>query len=76
MSEPIVVRPATVDDVPGIQAVEVAAAERFRGIEDPRIARCSQLSPAVQAMVDEQATWGLEPSLRVVMRRSLQHKTY
>jgi len=173
MSAPIVVRPATVDDVPGIQAVEVAAGERFRGIEDPRIARCadappywtaglerasieqrawvavddggsiigfavawvvdgeghldelavapahgrrgvgralvdevvawtaaqelasitlttfrdvpwngpyyeklgfhvvSTLTPALQALVDEQATWGLEPSLRVVMRRSL-----
>ncbi len=29
------------------------------------------LTPALQAMVDEQATWGLDPSLRVVMRRSL-----
>jgi ribosomal protein S18 acetylase RimI-like enzyme len=173
MSSPIAVRPATVDDVPEMQAVEVAAAERFRGIEDPRIARtadappywtagleraCSEqrvwaavdnggsiigfavawvvngeghldelavapehgrrgvgralvdevvawtvarelpsitlttfrdvpwngpyyeklgfqvlstLTPALQALVDEQATWGLEPSLRVVMRRSL-----
>ena len=169
----IIVRPARIDDVPGIQAVEVAAAERFREIEDPRIARCadappystaglerasieqrswvaidgggsiigfavawvvdgeghldelavapphgrrgvgralvdevvawtvakglpsitlttfgdvpwngpyyeklgfhvvSPLSPALQALVDEQATWGLDPTLRVVMRRSL-----
>lgn len=172
MSAPVVVRLATVDDVPGIQATEVAAGERFRGIEDPRIARCadappywteglerasveqrawvavdhdgsiigfavawvvdgeghldelavmpahgrrgvgralvdgvvawtraqglasitlttfrdvpwngpyyeklgfrvvSTLTPALQALIDEQATWGLEPSLRVVMRRS------
>jgi ribosomal protein S18 acetylase RimI-like enzyme len=174
MSAPIVVRPATVEDVPRIEAVEVAAGERFRGVEDPRIARCadappysraglerasieqrawvavddggsiigfavawvvdgeghldelavapaygrrgvgrslvdevvawtvaqglvsitlttfrdvpwngpyyeklgfhvvSTLTPALQALVDEQATWGLEPSLRVVMRRSLR----
>ena len=43
MSAPIVVRPATVDDVPAIQAVAVAAAERFRGVEDPRIARLRTL---------------------------------
>jgi ribosomal protein S18 acetylase RimI-like enzyme len=172
-SSPIAVRPATVDDVPGIQSAEIAAGEWFRGFEDPRIARCadappywtagleratieqrawvavddggsiigfavawvvdgeghldelavtpehgrrgvgralvdevvawtvaqgltsitlttfrdvpwngpyyeklgfhdvSTLTPALQALVDEQATWGLEPSLRVVMRRSL-----
>jgi ribosomal protein S18 acetylase RimI-like enzyme len=29
------------------------------------------LSPALQALVDEQATWGLVPELRVVMRRLL-----
>jgi ribosomal protein S18 acetylase RimI-like enzyme len=27
------------------------------------------LTPALQALVDEQATWGLDPELRVVMRR-------
>jgi ribosomal protein S18 acetylase RimI-like enzyme len=31
----------------------------------------STLTPALQALIDEQATWGLDPSLRVVMRRSL-----
>lgn len=31
----------------------------------------STLTPVLQALIDEQATWGLEPSLRVVMRRSL-----
>ena len=173
MSAPILVRPAAVDDVPEIQAAEVAAGQRFREIDDPRIARCadappywtagsseagassgpgsrstiggsiigfavawvvdgeghldelavtpahgrrgvgralvdevvawtaarglpsitlttfrdvpwngpyyeklgfhvvSTLTPALQALLDEQATWGLEPSLRVVMRRSL-----
>jgi ribosomal protein S18 acetylase RimI-like enzyme len=29
------------------------------------------LTPALQALVDQQATWGLEPSLRVVMRRAV-----
>jgi ribosomal protein S18 acetylase RimI-like enzyme len=174
MSAPIVVRPATIDDVALIQAVEVAAGERFRDIEDPRISRCadappywtaglerasleqrawvavddggsiigfavawevdgeghldelavapahgrrgvgralvdevvawtrarglasvtlttfrdvpwnspyyeklgfdivSPLTPALQALIDEQATWGLDPSLRVVMRRPLR----
>ena len=28
------------------------------------------LTPALQALIDEQATWGLDPSLRVVMRRT------
>jgi len=177
MSVPIHVRPATVDDVPEIQAAKVAATERFRTIEDPRIARSadaapywtaglerasieqrawvavddrgsivgfavawvvdgeghldelavvpacgrrgvgralvdtvvawtvaqglpsitlttfrdvpwnapyyeklgfhvvSTLTPALQALVDEQATWGLDPSLRVVMRRPLVDQT-
>jgi ribosomal protein S18 acetylase RimI-like enzyme len=35
----------------------------------------STLTPALQALVDQQATWGLEPSLRVVMRRSLVEQT-
>jgi ribosomal protein S18 acetylase RimI-like enzyme len=177
MSAPIAVRLATVDDVPGMQAAEVAAGERFRAIDDPRIARTadappywteglerasneqrawvavdeggtiigfavawmvdgeghldelavapahgrrgvgralvdevvawtaaqeltsitlttfrdvpwnapyyeklgfhvvSTLTPTLQALVDEQATWGLEPSLRVVMRRSLLNES-
>jgi ribosomal protein S18 acetylase RimI-like enzyme len=177
MSAPIVVRPSTVDDVPAMQAVSVAAAERFRGVDDPRLARSadappywteglerasvqqrawvalddggsiigfavawvvdgdghldelavvpehgrrgvgralvdqvvawtvaqgltsitlttfrdvpwnapyyeklgfhivSPLTPALQKLIDEQATWGLEPSLRVVMRRSLVDPT-
>ena len=29
------------------------------------------MTPVLEALVAEQATWGLEPSLRVVMRRSL-----
>jgi ribosomal protein S18 acetylase RimI-like enzyme len=171
----IAVRLATVDDVAAIQVVEMAAGERFREINDPRIARCaddppyaeaglaraageqrawvavddgaivgfavgwvvdgeghldelavvpahgrrgvgralvdavvawtaaqglpsitlttfrdvpwnapyyeklgfhvvSTLTPALQAVVDEQASWGIEPSLRVVMRRTLQNQ--
>jgi hypothetical protein len=31
----------------------------------------ADLSPALQAVVDEQATWGLDPTLRVVMRRAV-----
>jgi ribosomal protein S18 acetylase RimI-like enzyme len=178
MSVPIVVRLATVDDVPAMQSAEIAAIERFRDIEDERIARTadappysregleraigeqrawvavddgraiigfavawmvageghldelavvpthgrrgvgralvdevvawtvaqgvgsitlttfrdvpwnspyyeklgfhvvSPLTPALQALIDEQATWGLEPSLRVVMRRSLLDLTH
>jgi ribosomal protein S18 acetylase RimI-like enzyme len=177
MSAAIVIRPSTVEDVPAMQAVSVAAAARFRGVEDPRIARSadappywteglerasvqqrawvaldaggaiigfavawvvdgeghldelavvpehgrrgvgralvdqvvawtmaqgltsitlttfrdvpwnapyyetlgfhvvSPLTPALQALIDQQATWGLEPSLRVVMRRSLVDPT-
>ena len=173
MTAPVVVRPARVDEVSAMQAVEVAAVERFREVDDPRIARCADdppystegltraaiegrawvavdsfgavvgfavawmvdgeghldelavapahgqrglgralvdevvawaaaqelasvtlttfrdvpwngpyyeklgfhtvttISPALRALVDEQATWGLDPSLRVVMRRSL-----
>jgi ribosomal protein S18 acetylase RimI-like enzyme len=171
-SSTFAIRLAELGDVPGIQAAEVAAGERFRSIDDPRIARCADappywtegleraiaerrawvavddagtvigfsvgcvvdgeghldevavapghgrrgigralvdevvawtaaqglasitlttfrdvpwnapyyerlgfravatLSPALRALIDEQATWGLEPSLRVVMRRS------
>jgi hypothetical protein len=29
------------------------------------------LSPGLQSLLDEQAGWGLDPSLRVVMRRSV-----
>ena len=177
MSAPIVIRPSTVNDVPAMQAVSVAAAARFRGVEDPRIARSadappywteglerasvqqrawvalddggsiigfavawlvdgeghldelavvpehgrrgvgralvdrvvtwtvaqgltsitlttfrdvpwnaryyeklgfhvvSPLTPALQALIDQGAAWGLEPSLRVVMRRSLVDTT-
>ena len=33
------------------------------------------LSPALQALIDQQAAWGLDPSVRVVMRRSLVDDT-
>jgi ribosomal protein S18 acetylase RimI-like enzyme len=173
VNAPIVVRPAVVDDVAAMQSVEVAAGQRFREVDDQRIARCADnppyategleraiaelrawvavddvgsvigfaigwtvdgdghldelavtpehgrrgigralvdrviawsdaqrlpsvtlttfrdvpwnapfyeklgfrilttLTPALHALVDQQATWGLDPSLRVVMRRSL-----
>ncbi len=32
------------------------------------------ISPALQSLLDEQATWGLDPSLRVVMRLTLEHE--
>jgi hypothetical protein len=35
----------------------------------------STLTPVLQALVDEQETWGLDPSLRVVVRRSLQDQS-
>ena len=35
----------------------------------------SPLTPTLQALLDEGATWGFEPSLRVVMRRSLLNQT-
>ena len=61
MSVPIHVRPATVDDVPEIQAAEVAATERFRAIEDPRIARCADAAPYWTAGLErasiEQRAW-------------------
>ena len=177
MNAPIVVRPATVDDVPAMQAAEAVAGERFREVDDPRIAQCADnppysteglekaategrawvavdaagavvgfavawvvdgeghldelavtpehgrrgvgralvdevvtwtaaqdlpsvtlttfrdvpwngpyyeklgfqvvttLTPALQALIDEQATWGLDPSLRVVMRRRVVDDT-
>ena len=61
MSVPIHVRPATVDDVPEIQAAEVAATERFRTIEDPRIARSADAAPYWTAGLErasiEQRAW-------------------
>src|SRR4051794_19158880 len=45
VSAPFTVRLATVDDVPTMQSVEGAAGERFREIEDPRIAKCADAPP-------------------------------
>ena len=42
---PIVVRNATAGDVASMQAVEVEARQRFREIDDPRIARCADDPP-------------------------------
>ena len=38
---PIVVRDATAGDVASMQAVDVEARQRFREIDDPRIAACA-----------------------------------
>jgi ribosomal protein S18 acetylase RimI-like enzyme len=58
---PIVVRNATADDVPSMQAVEVAASERFREIDDPRIARCADYPPypaeGLMRAATEQRAW-------------------
>jgi ribosomal protein S18 acetylase RimI-like enzyme len=55
------VRPATVDDVPGMQSAEVAAGERFRAIDDHRIARCADAPPYSSAGLEraciEQRAW-------------------
>jgi hypothetical protein len=53
MSVPLVVGLATVDDVPGIQSAEGAAGERFREIEDPRIARCADAPPYWAACLEK-----------------------
>jgi ribosomal protein S18 acetylase RimI-like enzyme len=45
MNAPVVVRPATVDDVSAMQSVQIEAAERFREVDDPRIARCADDPP-------------------------------
>jgi ribosomal protein S18 acetylase RimI-like enzyme len=58
---PIVVRLATVDDIPGIQAAEVAAGARFRDVDDPRIAQCADASPywneGLERASNEQRAW-------------------
>jgi ribosomal protein S18 acetylase RimI-like enzyme len=58
---PIVVRNATFDDVAPMQAVDVAARQRFREIDDPRIARAAD-DPPYQAegltrAATEQRAW-------------------
>ena len=37
----VAVRPATIDDIASMQAVEDDAGERFRAFADPRISRCA-----------------------------------
>jgi ribosomal protein S18 acetylase RimI-like enzyme len=51
MTRPVVVRPARVDDVAAMQAAQVLAAERFRDVDDPRIARCADNPPYVAEML-------------------------
>jgi ribosomal protein S18 acetylase RimI-like enzyme len=58
---PIVVRNATVDDVASLQAVDVAARQRFREIDDPRIARAADDQPynadGLTRAATEQRVW-------------------
>jgi ribosomal protein S18 acetylase RimI-like enzyme len=58
---PIVVRNATADDVASMQAVDVAARQRFREIDDPRIARAADDQPyhaeGLTRAATEQRAW-------------------
>lgn len=58
---PIVVRNATVGDVASMQAVDVAARQRFREIDDERIARCADDPPygseGLTRAATEQRAW-------------------
>ena len=64
------VRLALVDEVPTIQAVEVVAGERFREIDDPRIARCADNPPypadALERAVAEKRLWVAEEDATIV----------
>jgi GNAT superfamily N-acetyltransferase len=48
-----VIRPATTGDLAAVQRVGVAAGERFRSVDDPRVARCADDPPVA---LDELAT--------------------
>jgi ribosomal protein S18 acetylase RimI-like enzyme len=58
---PIVVRNATADDVASMQAVDVVARQRFREIDDPRIARAADDPPykaeGLTRAATEQRAW-------------------
>ena len=58
---PIVVRDATAGDVASMQAVDVAARQRFREIDDPRIARAADDPPyhaeGLTRAATEQRAW-------------------
>ena len=58
---PIVVRTATVDDVTSMQAVDIAARQRFREIDDPRIAGAADDPPygseGLTRAATEQRAW-------------------
>jgi ribosomal protein S18 acetylase RimI-like enzyme len=53
---PIVVRNATADDVASMQAVEVGARQRFREVDNPRIAKCADDPPYQTAGLTRAAT--------------------
>jgi ribosomal protein S18 acetylase RimI-like enzyme len=61
MKLPIVVRKATANDVASMQTVEVAARQRFRDVDDPRIARCADDPPyyteGLTRAATEQRAW-------------------
>ena len=58
---PIVVRTAAADDVASMQAVDIAARQRFREIDDPRIARSADDPPywseGLTRAANEQRAW-------------------
>ena len=58
MKAPIVVRLATADEIPAMQAAELAAGERFREVDDPRIARCADNPPYSTEGLERAATEG------------------
>jgi len=72
MSASIVVRPSTVDDVPAMQAVSVAAAERFRAyIAEQTLATELTFGPAPAADGFSSHTTEMSgESLRVALRRA------
>jgi hypothetical protein len=62
MKSPIVVRNATAGDVASVQAVDVAACEPFREIDDPRIARAADDPPywvegLTRAATEQRGEW-------------------
>lgn len=79
-------RSATSADIDRVRAVSVAAGERFRSVDDPRVAAAAwnrpfygrrgfrvlaehELTDELRALRAREAAAGLEPDLRVVMRR-------
>ena len=53
-----VVRPMAVEDIAAARWVEVSAGERFRSVDDPRIARCADDEPFSEAELTEYVSAG------------------